>query len=98
MAILTVDKSPIRELETGLTSNAVASDNPIRWEFSGAQEPVNVDTFDISTAVFNQSFDISNQELTSTGLSFNNNGSKVYIVGIDSDSIHEYDLSTNYDI
>jgi len=55
MAILTVDKSPIIELETGLTSNAVASDNPIRWNFSGAEdaELIDVNIFSNDESNFN---------------------------------------------
>ena len=79
-----------------ITSNAVASDNPIRWEFSGAGETLNVNTFDISTSVFNQDFTLSSPQ--PTGIAFNNDGSKMFTVGSNLDNVKEYDLSTNYDI
>jgi WD40 repeat protein len=44
------------------------------------------------------SFSVNAQETQAMGLAFNNDGTKMYIVGISSDSVHEYDLSTAWDI
>jgi sugar lactone lactonase YvrE len=52
--------------------------------------------YDISTAVFKHSIDT--QDLTPMGICFNNDGTKLYEVGVGSDKIHEYELSTAYDI
>jgi len=54
--------------------------------------------YDISTASFNVSFDVSGQDTIPRGMAWNDTGSKMYVVGSDSDSIHEYDVSTAYDI
>ena len=54
--------------------------------------------FDVSTASFTQSFDISSQELLPYGLAFNNNGTKMYITGWAGDDINEYTLTTGFDI
>ena len=54
---------------------------------------------DISTAVYNnKSFSVGSQELQPTGLAFNNDFSKVWIVGASSDEIYQYVLSTPGDI
>ena len=54
---------------------------------------------DISTAVYNnKSFSVGSQELQPTGLAFNNDFSKVWIVGASSDEIYQYTLSTPGDI
>lgn len=54
--------------------------------------------YDISTSVFNQSFDISTQDTIPSGVQFNNDGSKMFLLGAANDSVYEYDLSTDYDI
>ena len=55
--------------------------------------------WDLSTATYNSSKDItfSTVDRNARGLDFNSNGSKVYITTTSS-NIHEYDLSTAYDI
>lgn len=53
--------------------------------------------FDLSSVTFDKSFSIDSQENTPTGISFNGDGSVMFITG-DSERIYEYDLSTNYDI
>ena len=42
--------------------------------------------------------DISSQESVITGLAFNPNGTKMFIVGIGGDEINEYTLSTAWDV
>jgi uncharacterized protein with beta-barrel porin domain len=54
--------------------------------------------FDVSTASFVDGFDVSAKEGCATGLAFNNDGSKMFISGFVNDKIHEYDLSTNFDV
>ncbi len=43
-------------------------------------------------------FDISGQETVPTGITFNSNGTKMFIVGINGDEINEYSLSVAYDL
>jgi DNA-binding beta-propeller fold protein YncE len=52
--------------------------------------------YHIETAVFTQSIDT--QDSSPTGLTFNNDGTKLYEVGGDSDKIYEYELSVAFDI
>ena len=53
--------------------------------------------YDISTATFVQNFSVASQE-TGTGITFNNNGTKMYVVGYAGDDVNEYNLSTAYDV
>jgi len=54
--------------------------------------------YDISTASFTQSKDISSEEDVATGIAWNNDGTKLYIVGRGGENVYEYDVSTAYDI
>ena len=54
--------------------------------------------WDISTASFVQSFDLSSQDGAPYGLFMRPDGSKMYVMGGTSDSVHEYTLSTLWDI
>jgi len=54
--------------------------------------------FDISTASFSQSFDVSSQILDPTGLAFKPDGSQLYVDGGEFDKINQYGLSTAYDV
>jgi len=54
--------------------------------------------YDISTAVYNDYLDVSAQDGTPEGLAFNNDGTKLYVVGSQNDRVYEYNLSTPYDI
>lgn len=46
----------------------------------------------ISTASFVRSIDISQQEVSSRGVFFSNDGNKIYMVGDTTDTIYQYDL------
>ena len=54
--------------------------------------------FDLSTASFTQSLDISDQEDLPYGVTFNNDGTKMYITGRRQDNVDEYVLTTGFDI
>ncbi len=55
--------------------------------------------YDLSKASYSgNSFDISSQEANSTGIAWNDDGTKLFMIGIDSNSIHEYNLNVPYDI
>jgi hypothetical protein len=47
--------------------------------------------FDIATAVYSQAFSVSAQEAAPVGIAFNNDGTKMYIVGIIGIDVNEYD-------
>jgi len=54
--------------------------------------------FDITSASFTQSKDISSENSTPKSLFFNDVGSKMFTLDNDTDSVYEYSLSTPYDI
>lgn len=54
--------------------------------------------FDISTASYSQNFSVASEETTPTGVRFNTDGTKMFISGAISDSVHEYALSTGFDV
>jgi DNA-binding beta-propeller fold protein YncE len=55
--------------------------------------------FDLSTASYDSvSFSVSAQDTSPLGIAFNNDGSKMYMVGTGSDSVHQYSLSTAFDL
>ena len=53
------------------------------------------DNFNVISAVYSQSFDVSSQDAFPTGLTFNNDGSKMYIIGLGGDKIYEYDIESS---
>ena len=60
--------------------------------------------FDLSTATFNDingdgsGFDISGQVTVPRGITFNNDGTKMFIVGDVGNDINEYTLSVGFDL
>ena len=57
-----------------------------------------VNAFDVSTASYSQNFSVSAQEVEPTGIAFNNDGTKMFIVGTLGDDVNEYTLSTGFDV
>jgi hypothetical protein len=47
--------------------------------------------FDISTAFFVDSFSVAAQDTLPTGLAFNTDGTKMFVVGSSGDDVNEYD-------
>jgi DNA-binding beta-propeller fold protein YncE len=93
------DVSPQDGAPTGLTFKPDGSqlyvvggsnDNVYQYGLSTA--------FDISTASFSQSFDVSTQDIQPRGLVFKPDGSQLYVVGNNNDNVFQYGLSTAYDI
>lgn len=54
--------------------------------------------WDISTASYNQDFYIGTQEAVPMGMFFKSDGTRMYVVGLGSDAVNEYTLSTAWDI
>ena len=59
-----------------------------------------ITAFDVTTASFASGdiFSVSSQEAYPTAVSFNNGGTKMYVVGSNSDTVFEYDLTTAFDV
>ena len=54
--------------------------------------------FDVSTASFTQTFSIASQETEAQSLTFNTDGTKMFIVGDTGNDISEYTLSSGFDV
>jgi len=55
--------------------------------------------FDLSTkSAVQATKSVSSEDIEPAGIIFNNDGTKLFMVGSENDSIYEYDLSTAYDI
>jgi DNA-binding beta-propeller fold protein YncE len=54
--------------------------------------------FDISTAVYSQNFSVSAQDSQPSGIAFNTDGTKMFVVGYSGDDVNEYSLSTGFDV
>ena len=48
--------------------------------------------FDVSTASFTGSFDVSSQDSNHSGIAFNNDGTKMFTIGYQNEAVHEYIL------
>ena len=56
------------------------------------------DTYDIATATFAQQFSVSAEDTDPQGIVFNNDGTKMFVIGNDGDIVYGYHLTTAYDI
>lgn len=54
--------------------------------------------WDLSTAIFLQTFSVQAQETFPTGLFFKSDGTKMYVIGQTTDAVYEYDLGTAWDV
>ena len=54
--------------------------------------------FDVSSATYVQRFSIAAQETQPHGMTFNNDGTKMYVIGAIGKDVNEYNLSTGFDI
>ena len=93
----------VRTQEESPTGLAFNSDESKVWIIGVSSDTIHQYTLstpgDISTASYdNKSFSVNSQELQPTGLAFNNDQSKVWIIGSSSDEIYQYTLSTPGDI
>ena len=51
-----------------------------------------------ATPTFVDSFSISSQESNPSSLTFNNDGTKMFVLGFTGDDVNEYTLSTGFDV
>jgi len=54
--------------------------------------------YDVSTASFVRSFDVTPQVTSPQGLAFKPDGTEMYVTGFDNDNVQQYSLSTGFDI
>ena len=78
-----------------VTSSSICADSTTFNVTLTATNTVSVNgAYDISTATFVQDFSVLLQETPPTGLAFNNDGTKMYVIGWSGDDVNEYNLST----
>jgi len=70
----------------------VGDENDKVWEYTLSTG------FDVSTATVVDGFDISDEETFAGGMAFNDDGTKMFMVGRDADAVFEYTLSTGFDV
>ena len=54
--------------------------------------------FDVSTAAYSQVFSVASQEAAPSGIVFNDDGTKMFVIGFDGDEVNEYSLTTAFDV
>lgn len=64
----------------------------------GSEPPISGDGWDISTAVFSQSFSVSGQDSRPHAVFFKPDGLKMYVIGIDGSDVNEFSLGSAWDI
>lgn len=89
--------------ETGPQGIAWNSDGTMLFVVGNTNDNVyeyNLTTpYDLTTASYSgKTLDVSNEDSGSQGIAWNSDGSKLFLVGNINNSIHEYNLSTPYDI
>jgi sugar lactone lactonase YvrE len=94
-----------KSLSTGLTNAvglSISTDGTKLWaaDVGGTIQQFTMSTaWDVSTASSDsKSLDVSARGATTTGIYVSHDGSAVYITNLGTDTIYEYDLSTDYDI
>ncbi|MGW8123055.1 Ig-like domain-containing protein, partial [Roseivirga echinicomitans] len=87
----------LKDSGTGIVSGATSISEGFT---NGAYHEVG-DAFDISKAIFtgdHERFSVASQEITPRSLAFNNDGTKMFVLGSNGDDINEYTLSTAFDV
>ena len=83
----------------GVAFNATGSKMFVSGDANNSVYEYNLSSnFNISTAVYSQSFSVASQDISPSNLTFNNDGSKMFVVGYNNDNVYEYALSSSYDI
>ena len=54
--------------------------------------------FDVSTATYSQVFSVASQEAAPDGIVFNDDGTKMFVIGFGGDAVNEYSLTTAFDV
>ena len=66
--------------------------------YVNATPKILTNNYNVSNASFVDNLSVSAQEASPSGMAFNNDGTKLYVIGSSSDKIHEYNLSTAFDV
>ncbi len=100
----TYDSSPfsVASQDGGMRELAFSSDGTKFFVLGYQNRCVNeyhmTTAFDVSTATFDSSFNVSGQEVYPHGLAFNTDGTKMFVSGYAGHDVNEYTLSTAWDV
>jgi len=84
---------------SGITFNSDGTKMFVIGSTSDSVHQYNLTTgFDVSTASYTQTFSVSSEETSPQGITFNTDGTKMFIVGSSGDDVNEYTLITGFDI
>ncbi len=94
---------------TTRSGNAPADNTPPTLESAALDEKTGVlaitfdetianEGFDLSTADYKRKFSVRSQDGTPEGVAFNPDGTKMFVVGYDTEKIYEYALTTPFDL
>jgi sugar lactone lactonase YvrE len=83
------------EVQTGLTIGSDYYVQAVDGTITAGSTSI---AYDISSPTYTQAFSVSSQDTDPTGLAFNTDGTKMFVVGNSANAIHEYALSTGFDI
>jgi len=97
-----VDSFSVAAQEGGPRGIAFNTDGTKMFVVGAAGTDINEYTlqtaFDVSTASFVDSFSVAGQETGPEGLAFSSDGTKMFVLGTVEDAVHEYTLSTPFDV
>jgi len=106
-AAVFVDSFSVNAYNEGNLPDAVAfNNNGTKMFVTGSNgQAVNEYTlttgFDVSTATYagdDERFVVSSEDDSPRGLAFNNDGTKMFVVGTENDAVYEYTLTTGFDV
>ena len=72
--------------------------DPFIWDGAGWVTPPGYLGWDITTASYVSTKDVSAQNTNQLGVAFSPDGTKMFVVGTNTESVYRYDLSTAWDI
>lgn len=81
-----------------ILNNAVAVGGSTKVTLGTITADALASTYNLTEAVYNQSFATTSQELNPTGVFFKTDGTKMYVTGLSGDDVSQYTLSTAWDI
>lgn len=88
--------------DTNLGGTVLKSDGTELYAIGSSSDSIHQYTlstaWDISTASFTQSYDVSSHETSPSSVAFSSNGKKFFIVGSQHDKVYQYSLGTAWDI
>ena len=98
-AVSTDNKTSWGVIKDGSGVRKIAKNNSGTWQYNNDAGTSTVAGYDLSnSSSLNKTLSYTSQENSGTAMAFNNDGTKLYFTGEQNGLIHEYVLSTAYDI